>query len=511
MGDRYDYPYHLQVDAPVEGAKGGTNTQKEVVRTPLPYKQGESKHTTPTDIEKQLRRLESELKVAQQIPMGSSHVSFREQRILKKQKHTGQGFLGESPTVHAHPNTSGVLGTSPLSPKSYTYEHIPLPSKAERCLLNRDFMGGLVHLKFLSNECIHEIEKKQYYPWIGYFEFHVGNFEAALKVYEDLEQSLSSQRPPHNYVNIALCHFHLKQYDKAEAIVIRHNETLAKYVKHKRRGIVDDKREPTDREVDRICNRILFHIAFHMNDDKKLVDYHELLDKDNAFDQLSLAAMHFFRGHYQEAAAIYKKILIGNRDFVAVNVYLALCYYKLEYYDVGMELVDAYLQHFPRSPFAINLKACCTFCMYNGRLAKQLLEKDLLRDQKTQGMVYSEYDLIGNNIAVFSNGDNALKIWKPLSGQLKESLLNLILFYVKNNQVDKAVDTVAEISDSAVNPVEYIIKATVFATYAQAVKHRNFGNKGNSPTRKSGMDAKKFFGDATKLFTAVGGSASECM
>ena len=177
---------------------------------------------------------------------------------MKKQKHTDQ-----SETVDAHPNTSRVHGTSPLSPKNYAYEHIPLPSKAEQCLLNRDFTGGLTHLKFLSNECIHDIEKKQYYPWIGYFEFHVGNFEAALKVYQDLEQSLSSQKPPYNYVNIALCHFHLKQYDEAEATVLRHNEALAQYVKQKGEELWR-KREPIDRDVDRICNRILFHIAFHI-------------------------------------------------------------------------------------------------------------------------------------------------------------------------------------------------------------------------------------------------------
>ena len=44
----------------------------------------------------------------------------------------------------------------------------------------------------------------------------------------------------------------------------------------------------------------------------------------------------------------------------------------------------------------------------------------------------------------------------------------------------KAVDAVNEMSESAVNPVEYIIKAVVFATYAQAVNRHNFGNKGNS-------------------------------
>ena len=113
MGDRYDYPYHFQGDAPVEGAKKGATAQKQVTRTPLAYKLGQTKHATPTDIEKQLRRLESELKVAQQIPMGSSHVSFREQRILKKQKHTDQ-----SETVDAHPNTSRVHGTSPCPRKT---------------------------------------------------------------------------------------------------------------------------------------------------------------------------------------------------------------------------------------------------------------------------------------------------------------------------------------------------------------------------------------------------------
>ena len=505
IGDRYDYPYSLQVDAASESAKTGENTDKHVARTPLPYKVGQPKHTTPTDIEKQLRRLESELKVAQQIPMGSSHVSFREQRILKKKKQNGKGAV-----VDAQPNTPSMHGTSPLSPKSYSYEYIPLPAKAEKYLLNQDFMGGVMHLQFISSECIHEIEKKQYYPWIAYFEFHAGNFEAALKIYQDLELSLSSQRPPHNYVNIALCYFHLKQYDKAESTVLQHNKTLEQYVKQKKGQMIEGKREFTDTTVDRICNRILFHTSFRKNDDSKLMDYHEMLDKDDILDQLSLAAMHFLRGHYQDAAAIYKKTLIENKNFVAINVYLALCYYKLEYYDVGMELVDAYLQHFPRSPFAINLKACCTFCMYNGRLAKKLLEKELLNDQGTQGMQYSEYDLIGNNIAVFSGGADAVKRWKPLSGQLKESLLNLILFHVKNNQVDKAFDVVSEISDSPVNPIEYIIKAIVFATYAETLKRCNLGSEGNSPTRKSGIDAKKLLGDATKLFTDVGGSASEC-
>ena len=63
-------------------------------------------------------------------------------------------------------------------------------------------------------------------------------------------------------------------------------------------------------------------------------------------DQLSLAAMHFLRGHYQvgrlparlmvadggggqEATDVYKRVLLEQRDNIALNVYVALCYYKL--------------------------------------------------------------------------------------------------------------------------------------------------------------------------------------
>ena len=64
-------------------------------------------------------------------------------------------------------------------------------------------------------------------------------------------------------------------------------------------------------------------------------------------DQLALAAMHYLRAHYQEAADIYKNIFKNNRKYVALNVYIALCYYKLDYYDVSEEVLSSYLQQFP--------------------------------------------------------------------------------------------------------------------------------------------------------------------
>lgn len=51
-------------------------------------------------------------------------------------------------------------------------------------------------------------------------------------------------------------------------------------------------------------------------------------------------------------------------------MYVALCYYKLDYYDVSQEVLAVYLQQYPDSAIAINLKACNHFRLYNGKAAE---------------------------------------------------------------------------------------------------------------------------------------------
>ena len=72
-----------------------------------------------------------------------------------------------------------------------------------------------------------------------------------------------------------------------------------------------------------------------------------------------------------QATDIYKRVLLEeNRDFLALNVYVALCYYKLDYYDVSLEILAAYLQSHPDSSIALNLKACNQFRLYDGKAAE---------------------------------------------------------------------------------------------------------------------------------------------
>ncbi len=60
---------------------------------------------------------------------------------------------------------------------------------------------------------------------------------------------------------------------------------------------------------------------------------------------------------------------------LALNVYLAMCYHKLDYYDVSQEVLAGYVQQHPDSVVAINLKACNFFKLYNGKAAEVSIEQ----------------------------------------------------------------------------------------------------------------------------------------
>jgi intraflagellar transport protein 56 len=55
---------------------------------------------------------------------------------------------------------------------------------------------------------------------------------------------------------------------------------------------------------------------------------------------------------------------------LALNVYVALCYYKLDYYDISQEVLDVYLKKNPESATATNLQACNQYRLYNGKSAE---------------------------------------------------------------------------------------------------------------------------------------------
>lgn len=120
-------------------------------------------------------------------------------------------------------------------------------------------------------------------------------------------------------------------------------------------------------------NRLLFQLAQKLGDENEIMNLHGRLTS-SIEDQLCMAALHYLRSHYEEATEIYKKLLIENKDFHAINIYVALCYYKMDYYDVSLEILAVYLGLYPDSIVSVNLKACNHYQLYNGKAAEAELK-----------------------------------------------------------------------------------------------------------------------------------------
>lgn len=165
--------------------------------------------------------------------------------------------------------------------------------------------------------------------------------------------------------------------------------------------------------------------------------------RDEKPDQLSLAAVHFSRSHHQEAVDIYKRVLLESREDLAVNVYIAMCYYKLDYYDVSLEILSVYLQAFPDSLLGVNLKACNHFRLYNGKAAETELK--VLSDH---GVNLQASDLVRHNMVVFSNGEQAMQVLPPLVDVLPEARLNLVIYHLKSDAVNEAYELVRDLDPS---------------------------------------------------------------
>ncbi|XP_062508918.1 intraflagellar transport protein 56-like isoform X2 [Corticium candelabrum] len=320
----------------------------------------------------------------------------------------------------------------------------------------RDYTGAITLLEFQRSAGKSNEETDL---WIAYCAFHLGNYQKTADEYGALMKGGSTH--PDVCIGLACAQFFLGMYKEA-------NEST------------------TNAQASRLKNRLQFHCSHKFSDEKMLMSYHQQL-QDLVEDQLSLAAIHYLRSHYQEAIDIYKRILLDNRDFLALNVYVALCYYKLDYYDVSQEVLAIYLAHFPDSATAVNLRACNHFKLYNGKAAEAELRS--LQDMASPSFEYAA-DLIKHNMVVFRGGEGALQVLPPLVDVLPEARLNLVIYHLRNDDVMEAYSLIKDLEPST--PQEYILKGVVNAAVGQEQNSR---------------DHLKI---AQQYFQLVGGSASEC-
>ena len=64
-------------------------------------------------------------------------------------------------------------------------------------------------------------------------------------------------------------------------------------------------------------------------------------------------------------------------------------------------------------------------------------------------------------MVVFRGGENALQVLPPLIDVIPEARLNLVIYYLKNEEVNEAYNLIKDME--CVVPKEYILKAVVHA------------------------------------------------
>ncbi|KAJ8983941.1 hypothetical protein NQ317_008643 [Molorchus minor] len=333
-------------------------------------------------------------------------------------------------------------------------------SQLEDYLKKRDYTGAITLLEFKPDQG-HNIES-----WIAYCAFHRGDYKKALHLYQQLYKNHLDME--NLTVNIACCYFYLGAF----------NSSL--------RGMYEHSKEYLQKAPSSgLKTRLNFHLSHKLRDETSLMEYHQQL-QDILEDQLSLAAIHYLRAHYQEAIDIYKRLLLQNRENIALNIYVALCYYKLDYYDVSQEVLGLYLNQYPDSVISTNLKACNTFRLYNGTTAENEL-RTIIDNSANVGF---GYDLVKHNLVVFRDGEGAMQVFPALVDVVPEARLNLVIHYLKNNDTKEAYELVKDLQPAV--PQEYILKGVVSAALGQD------------------LNSAEHIKTAEECFHMVGSSASEC-
>lgn len=175
-----------------------------------------------------------------------------------------------------------------------------------------------------------------------------------------------------------------------------------------------------------------------------------------------------------------------HRDYLALNIYIALCYYKLDYFDISQEVLDSYLIKHPDSICAMNLKACNRFRLFDGRAAE--LEIKNLINNSISGTFGS--DLIKHNAVVFRGGEGALQVFPVLVDIVPEARLNLAIYYLRGGDVTKAEELMENVQPAV--SYEYVLKGAVHAVLGQQ------------------LGSKEHLKNAQQYLHLVGSSASEC-
>uniref|UniRef100_A0A8C7W4N4 Intraflagellar transport protein 56 n=1 Tax=Oncorhynchus mykiss TaxID=8022 RepID=A0A8C7W4N4_ONCMY len=183
----------------------------------------------------------------------------------------------------------------------------------------------------------------------------------------------------------------------------------------------------------------------------------------------------FHLGDYKRAMEEYRALTLRLEEPGEVWVYLACTQFFLGLYREAEEAAN-------KAPK----------CALQNRLLFHLAHKAELKNLIDISSCSFEFakELIRHNLVVFRGGEGALQVLPPLIDVISEARLNLVIYYLRQDDVQEAYTLIKDLEPTT--PQEYILKGVVNAALGQEIGSR---------------DHLKI---AQQFFQLVGGSASEC-
>uniref|UniRef100_A0A665XDT1 Intraflagellar transport protein 56 n=1 Tax=Echeneis naucrates TaxID=173247 RepID=A0A665XDT1_ECHNA len=205
-----------------------------------------------------------------------------------------------------------------------------------------------------------------------------------------------------------------------------------------------------------------------------LLEFQRSIGEKEEHADLWIGYCAFHLGDYKRAMEEYKSLTINPECPAEVWVYLACALFFLGLYK---EAEDAASKGRHSSFYFI-----FAFSLFQAEL------KNLI-DISSCSFEFAK-ELIRHNLVVFRGGEGALQVLPPLIDVIPEARLNLVIYYLRQDDVQEAYNLIQDLMPTT--PQEYILKGVVNAALGQEIGSR---------------DHLKI---AQQFFQLVGGSASEC-
>uniref|UniRef100_A0A3B4V4Y9 Intraflagellar transport protein 56 n=1 Tax=Seriola dumerili TaxID=41447 RepID=A0A3B4V4Y9_SERDU len=206
-----------------------------------------------------------------------------------------------------------------------------------------------------------------------------------------------------------------------------------------------------------------------------LLEFQRSIGEKEEHADLWIGYCAFHLGDYKRAMEEYKSLTMNPDCPAEVWVYLACALFFLGLYKEAEEAASKA----PMSPL-------------QNRLLFHLAHKAELKNLIDISSCSFEFakELIRHNLVVFRGGEGALQVLPPLIDVIPEARLNLVIYYLRQDDVQEAYNLIQDLMPTT--PQEYILKGVVNAALGQEIGSR---------------DHLKI---AQQFFQLVGGSASEC-